>query len=63
MMDAKKKANELLCKFQGNFKEGERQDVISNALICVDEILETYIELDPKLRYWQEVKQEIEKLK
>ena len=32
------------------------------ALICVEEILETYIDLDPKLNYWKEVKQEINKL-
>ena len=32
------------------------------ALICVEEILETYIDLDPKLNYWKEVKKEINNL-
>ena len=31
-------------------------------LIAVDEIIKTFIDIDPKLIYWQEVKQEIEKL-
>jgi len=38
------------------------------ALICVDEIINTYptpwssLDIDPQKEYWQEVKQEIEKL-
>lgn len=32
------------------------------ALIAVDEIIKTFIDIDPKLIYWQEVKQEIENL-
>ena len=33
------------------------------ALIAVDEIIKTYLEIDPKLTYWQEVKQELLKIK
>ena len=58
-MTPKAKANELV---ENMFAlEEMRFDAKRCALICVDEILETYTELDPKLKYWQEVKQEIEK--
>jgi len=32
------------------------------ALIAVDEIISTFIDIDPKLSYWKSVKQEIENL-
>ena len=31
------------------------------ALICVDEIIGTFTDLDPKLKYWKGVKQELKK--
>ena len=60
-MTPKEKAKELVDRFRigdRNMKSKAKQC----ALICVDEILETYIDLDPKLNYWKEVKQEINKL-
>ena len=67
-MTPKEKAKELVDKF--NRVEGHNYDceyietdmAFDCALICVDEILETYIYLAPKLKYWKEVKQEINKL-
>ena len=58
-MKAKDKAMEIAMKFD---KKGETDNAKQCALICVEEILETYIDLDPKLNYWKEVKQEINKL-
>jgi len=58
-MTAKEKAMEIAMKFD---KKGETDNAKQCALICVDEILETYIDLDPKLNYWQEVKKEISRL-
>ena len=67
-MTAKEKALELCVKFfkPSVFKYEEKQYLVDeerakeNALICVDEILEEC--LDIKESYWQEVKQEINKL-
>ena len=67
-MTAKEKALELCVKFfEPSIFEYEKKQYFEEmakqcALICVDEILETYIDIDPKLKYWQEVKQEINKL-
>ena len=60
-MTAKVKAKEIAMRFD---KEGETDNAKQCALICVEEILEIKsvyhsIELD---NYWQEVKQEINKL-
>jgi hypothetical protein len=66
-MDAKEKAKELYEKIYflkinntgcWMFKEASKQC----ALICVDEILKTFIDIDPGLKYWKEVKEEINKL-
>ena len=64
-MTSKDKAKELVDRFIWI-------DCISDAkqcaLICVDEIINTYptpwssLDIDPQKEYWQEVKQEIEKL-
>ena len=64
-MTAKEKAKELVDRFYLNgIKKYSMQyeNSLQCALICVDEILETYIDLDPKLNYWKNVKKEIEKL-
>ena len=69
-MTAKDKANELesmhwdkLHEIQSRIRPTELAEQAKQcALICVDEILKTYIDLDPKLNYWKEVKKEIEKL-
>ena len=64
-MEAKKKAKELVDKFINHTHESCKLEAKQCALIAVDEILnaigeifETYEER----KYWQEVKQEIEKL-
>jgi len=61
-------------KLDWDYIESEfRFNPLEQALICVDEIIEQWIhidtylgdgrgELNPNLKYWQEVKQEIEKL-
>ena len=65
-MTAKDKAKELVDRFLGityNWQAAKQC-----ALICVDEIINTYptpwssLDIDPQKEYWQEVKQEIEKL-
>jgi len=71
-MDAKDKATELVDKFYNEIDCASLTDEISEdkakqcALICVDEMLK---EIKPSLvyhkrdvEYWQEVKEEIEKL-
>lgn len=58
-MTPKEKAKELVDKFSWIDCSSDAKQC---ALICVDEILETYIDLDPKLNYWEEVKQEINKM-
>ena len=58
-MTAKEKAKELVDRFRigdRNMKSKAKQC----ALICVDEILEFHDRIDVK--YWKEVKQEINKL-
>ena len=63
-MTPKEKAKELVDKFYSI--SGYRRFAIGYALICVDEIIEdaTHDPFNAKTRieYWQEVKQEIEKL-
>ena len=71
-MTAKDKAKELLDRFKDVTRPMSKRNTLvarmhpehakQCALLCVDEILETYIDLDPKLNYWKEVKKEIEKL-
>ena len=70
---AKEKAKELVNRFSKldkglNEKEWKGKDVSFEefhkqcALICVNEILKTFIHIDPGLKYWKEVKKEIKKL-
>ena len=61
-MTAKEKALELFDRFQwkGDVARMSLDNSKQCALICVDEILEEC--LDIKESYWQEVKQEINKL-
>ena len=64
---AKEKAKELVQLFYNNqcshsVTELAYKSAKQCALICVEEIIKTYIDIDPKLKYWQEVKQEINKL-
>jgi hypothetical protein len=72
-MTAKDKAKELVEKYQfnGDMIDDIRMSedyAVECALICVDEIINTYptpwssLDIDPQKEYWQEVKQEIEKL-
>lgn len=67
-MTPKEKSNDLLCKFQGNFKTDEAEYVKQCALICVDVILKDVgaedWEDDVKTgnNYWVQVKTEINKL-
>ena len=69
-MTPKEKANELGNKFyQGSVFDYSKQRHLEEkkrakerALICVDEIISTFLDIDPGKQYWQEVKQEIEKL-
>ena len=67
-MKSEEKAMELFDRFYGiepvqpiyiGMDKGQAKQC---ALICVEEILETYIDLDPKLNYWKEVKKEINNL-
>jgi hypothetical protein len=64
-MNAKEKAKELVNKFHGHTWNGE--DNLDNfnakecALICCDEVL-GYMGADRGTAFWNEVKQEIEKL-
>tara|TARA_R110000796_G_scaffold66805_2_gene153534 strand:- start:1423 stop:1623 length:201 start_codon:yes stop_codon:yes gene_type:complete len=66
-MTAKDKAKELVFKFEtlmiidaSSPWDRPTLDMKKCALICVDEILEFYDRIDVK--YWKEVKQEINKL-
>jgi hypothetical protein len=69
-MTPKEKAKELVDKFQSGYTingfnyqfQNDLEDAKQCALIAVDEIINTFIDIDPKLKYWQEVKQEIQKL-
>jgi hypothetical protein len=60
-MNAKEKAEELVYKYEYLVIEYELKDMKQCALIAVDEILKAIGFSDNKF-YWQEVKQEIEKL-
>ena len=64
-MKSEEKAKELFDRFYGiepvqpiyiGMDKGQAKQC---ALICVEEILETYIDLDPKLNYWKEVKKRL----
>ena len=72
-MVGKDEAKELVNRFSKldkglNEKEWKGKDVSFEgfhkkcALICVDEILKTFIQIDPRLKYWKEVKEGINKL-
>ena len=70
-MTAKEKANELVERFSPELPWYSEKDNLNKskkcALICVDEILESHykvlIGVMPKVYdYWQEVKQEINKI-
>ena len=69
-MEAKEKAKELVSKFKFYQLPKDKRILIDNskqcALICIDEILESfnYLEYYPEefRDYWQDVKQEINKL-
>ena len=63
-MTAKEKAKEIAMKFD---KYGQTDNAVKCALICVDEILESlwnvgHSSSNDEINYWQEVKQEINKL-
>jgi len=62
-MKAKDKAMEIAMKFD---KKGETDNAKQCALICVDEILTNktgmLTDWTNRVKYWQEVKQEISKL-
>lgn len=68
METPKEKAIQLVDKFE----EHSFMDIDSRisafdsvkkcALIAVEEIIITFIEIDPNIRYWQEVKNELNKL-
>ena len=69
-MTAKDKAKELIDKFTlylGTDVSGEEcyVDILEakqGALLCVDEIVKNTLQVPQVLDYWNEVKQEIEKL-
>ena len=77
-MEANKKAKELVIKyysilsgynieylnsfFSSITKDKRFDDAKQCAIIAVDEILKTFIEIDPKLKFWQQVKTEITNL-
>ena len=61
-MKAKEKAMEIAMKFD---KYGQTDNAVKCALICVDEIIESLrhiIGVDLRLKFWIEVKEEINKL-
>ena len=63
-MTAKDKAIEIAMKFD---EQGETDNAKQCALICVDKILESLWNVchsfsNDEIKYWQEVKKEIEKL-
>lgn len=63
-MTPKEKAEELYCKYDSLFKAPfkKHQQLKECALIAVDEVLDAHLfDLDERA-YYQEVKQEIEKL-
>jgi len=60
-MTTKDKARELINKFLQIY-DGRVPQAKQCALICVDEILKNTLIVPKVLNYWNEVKQEIEKL-
>lgn len=68
-MSPKEKAKELVKRYRGFGSPNEHISSKQCALICVNEILKTVPQKENEifgiskgLKYWQEVKQEIEKL-
>jgi hypothetical protein len=61
-MTPKEKAMQIFNRMCNSVHELLPFDVKECALIAVDEIINTFIDIDPKKVYWQEVKQEIENL-
>ena len=67
-MTAKDKANKLCMTFLMETDIPSKAIAKQSALICVDEIINTYptpwssLDIDPQKEYWQEVEQEINKL-
>lgn len=67
-MTPKEKAKELVAKMENDFQYfASREIAIQHALIAVDEIIKAidwhyYETPNNEIEYWQEVKQEIEKL-
>jgi hypothetical protein len=63
MKDPKEKAKELMLKFYHTDLTGQL-DAKECALICVNEIMAEIIEFEvtPRVRYWQQVKTEINNL-
>jgi len=68
-MTPKEKADELYCKYDSLFKAPfkKHQDLKQCALIAVDEIINSIVIIDltaaeNQFTYWEEVKNEIEKL-
>ena len=69
-MTEKEEAIELVNKQMSSIYVNIKQNIAVStvnaakqcALICVDKILKTFIDIDPKLKYWKEVKEEINKL-
>ena len=68
-MTPKEKAEELYCKYDSLFKAPfkKHQQIKEFALIAVDEIINSIVIFDltaaeNQFTYWEEVKQEIEKI-
>lgn len=67
-MTPKEYANELYSMFDNLLNKDFIHPIVYDnqlkkcALIVADKIINTFIDIDPKKVYWQEVKQEIEKL-
>jgi hypothetical protein len=68
-MTPKEKAEELYCKYDSLFKAPfkKHQQIKECALIAVDEIINSIVIFDltaaeNQFTYWEEVKQEIEKI-
>lgn len=73
-MEVKDKAEELVNKMHKANWKMTNYSAVSCAMVCVDEIIsqweyiDTYLadlkgDLNPNLRYWYSVKQELEKMK
>mgnify|MGYP003626261986 CR=1 FL=1 len=61
-MTPKEKANKLCMTFLMETDIPSKAIAKQSALICVDEIVKNTLQVSQVLDYWQEVKQEIEKL-